>query len=181
MRTNLSLELTSPSTSMHLRIYQQRKTSAHHLGPWKVLGESFTVEMLTIVAWASPSSTYLLSSISQFHHHQFDHHCVISKTYRVGGDHIQALGSYLGPWSHFSQDEMNTRNVSSWNCGWYPHNSSVACLLDRPTCKWSSQGHGRRMVDVRRDLGRRGAGSRLGPDKDKDEPNQHDNHHHLDH
>ena len=132
MRTNLSLELTSPSTSMHLRIYQQRKTSAHHLGPWKVLGESFTVEMLTIVAWASPSSTYLLSSISQFHHHQFNHHCVISKTYRVGGDHIQALGSYLGPWSHFSQDEMNTRNVSSWNCGWYPHNSSVACLLDPP-------------------------------------------------
>ena len=132
MRTNLSLELTSPSTSMHLRIYQQRKTSAHHLGPWKVLGESFTVEMLTIVAWASPSSTYLLSSISQFHHHQFDHHCVISKTYRVGGDHIQALGSYLGPWSHFSQDEMNTRNVSSWNCGWYPHNSSVACLLLDP-------------------------------------------------
>ena len=42
-------------------------------------------------------------------------------------------------------------------------------MLVRPTCKWSSQGHDRRMVDVRRDLGRRGVGSRLGPDYDKDD------------
>ena len=42
-------------------------------------------------------------------------------------------------------------------------------MLVRPTCKWSSQGHGHRMVDVRRDLGRRGVGSRLGPDYHKDD------------
>ena len=42
-------------------------------------------------------------------------------------------------------------------------------MLVRPTCKWSSQGHGHRMVDVRRDLGRRGVGSRLGPDYDRDD------------
>ena len=43
-------------------------------------------------------------------------------------------------------------------------------MLVRHTCKWSSRDRGHRRVDVRRDLGRRGVGSRLGPDYDDDEP-----------